>query len=88
MKPTINDYIKASFVERAEAEELKRKVIDNLHNQVADRITFSLPPAIIYSADISHSFIVLESPLFSNMGFFVFPSSLRSSKFCIFLAPT
>lgn len=60
MKPTINDYIKASFVERAEAEELKRKVIDNLHNQVADRITFSLPLVQINSYNVQSCIVQLD----------------------------
>ena len=31
------------------------------------KITFSLPPAIMYSALISHSFIVLDKPLFKRI---------------------
>ena len=56
---------------------------------LSQRITFSFPPAIIYSADINHSSIVFDKPLFNKIGFFVDrPSSFNSSKFCIFLAPT
>ena len=53
----------------------------------SQRMTFSFPPAIIYSADMIHSSIVLESPLFNKIGFWIFPTAFRREKFCIFLAP-
>ena len=55
---------------------------------LSQRITCSLPPAIIYSALISNSSRVFAMPRFRRMGFFSFPSSFKSSKFCIFLVPT
>ncbi|MPM71896.1 hypothetical protein SDC9_118867 [bioreactor metagenome] len=54
----------------------------------SQRITFSLPPAIMYSADIIHSSIVAARPLFSRIGTCVLPSSFSNSKFCILRAPT
>ena len=55
---------------------------------LSQRITCSFPPAMIYSALISSSSRVFAIPLFRRMGLRIFPSSLRSSKFCIFLVPT
>ena len=52
------------------------------------RMTFSLPPARMYSALISHSSIVADRPRFSRMGFLVCPSSRSKSKFCMLRAPT
>ena len=40
-----------------------------------------------YSAAMSHSSIVAERPRFRRTGIPVLPTSLRSSKFCMFLAP-
>ena len=42
----------------------------------------------MYSALISHSSMVAERPLFKRIGLSILPSSFKSSKFCIFLAPT
>ena len=51
-------------------------------------MTFGFPLAIMYSALISSSWSVALIPLLSRMGFFVIdPTSLRRSKFCMFLAP-
>jgi len=60
MKPTIHDYIKASFIERAKTEELKRNIINNLHNQVANRITFSLPLIQIDSYNVQSCIVQLD----------------------------
>ena len=54
----------------------------------SQRMTFSFPPAMMYSALIKSSSRVLARPRFKRMGFRIFPSSFKSSKFCIFLAPT
>ena len=54
---------------------------------LSQSITFSFPDAIIYSALIRNSSIVLQSPLFRSIGFFNLPTSFNRSKFCIFLAP-
>ena len=49
---------------------------------------FSLPPAMMYSALMSHSLMVLESPRLSRMGLRVRPRVLSNSKFCMLRAPT
>lgn len=54
----------------------------------SQRMTCSLPLAMMYSALIRSSFIVAAMPRFNKMGFFVLPSSLRRSKFCMLRAPT
>ncbi len=51
------------------------------------KITFSLPSAIIYSADISNSSMVALNPRFSKIGLFVCPTAFKRSKFCILRAP-
>ena len=62
--------------------------VSNVLMPLSHRITFSLPPAIMYSALISSSATVLASPRFKRIGLSIVPSSFRSLKFCIFLAPT
>ena len=54
----------------------------------SQRITCSLPPAITYSALMSSSWRVLAMPRLMSTGLRSFPSSLSSSKFCMFRAPT
>ena len=54
----------------------------------SQRMTFSLPAAMMYSALISSSSMVLARPRLSKMGLSHLPSSLSSSKFCMFRAPT
>src|SRR5699024_11860883 len=44
--------------------------------------------AMIYSALMSSSLMVLARPRLMRMGFLVLPSSFKSSKFCMFRAPT
>ena len=61
--------------------------VSNVLIPLSQSITFSFPPAIIYSALISHSSIVELIPLFNNIGVCVLPTSFNKSKFCIFLAP-
>ena len=60
MKPTIHDYIEASFIERAKTEESKRSIINNLHNQVSNRITFSLPLVQIDSYNVQSCIVQLD----------------------------
>ena len=52
------------------------------------KITFLQPDERRYSADISHSSIVAESPRFKITGLSIFPSRFNNSKFCILRAPT
>ena len=66
----------------------EEELLDLLGLPRSHKITLSLPPAIMYSADISHSSIVADKPRFSKIGLSVLPSSFKSSKFCILRAPT
>ena len=68
--------------------ELRDKIMThidnpNIHSKVriprSHRIIRLLPPAIMYSALIRSSWIVLESPLFRRTGLSVLPSSFKSS---------
>ena len=54
----------------------------------SQRMTFSLPPAMMYSALMSHSSMVLARPRLSSTGLFVLPRALSRSKFCMLRAPT
>ena len=54
----------------------------------SQRMTCSLPPAMMYSALIKSSLSVLARPRFKRMGFLSLPSSRSRSKFCILRAPT
>ena len=51
-------------------------------------MTRSFPPEMTYSALMSHSSTVAESPRFTSTVFSVFPSSRSSEKFCMLRAPT
>ena len=53
----------------------------------SQRITCSFPSDRMYSAAISHSSMVLARPLFKRIGLLCLPTSRRSLKFCMFLAP-
>ena len=46
-----------------------------------------LPSEMMYSAALSHSSMVAANPRFKSTGMPERPHSLRSSKFCMFLAP-
>ena len=48
---------------------------------LSQRMIFSFPPAMMYSALMSSSLIVFASPLLSKMVFLVFPSSFRTSPY-------
>ena len=71
---------------------LKSKVLRVAVSKVriprSQRATLEFPAAMIYSAALSHSSIVAERPRFNSTGIPVRPTSFKSSKFCIFLAPT
>ena len=54
----------------------------------SQRITFSLPLAMMYSALMSSSLMVPARPRLRRMGLLVLPSSLSMSKFWVFRAPT
>ena len=64
-----------------------RVAVSNVRMPRSHRITFGLPSERTYSADISHSSMVALSPRLRNTGRPVFPTSLRSGKFCMFRAP-
>ena len=49
--------------------------------------TLSLPPAMMYSAALSHSLMVAERPRFKSTGVCTLPTSLSSWKFCMLRAP-
>src|SRR5437773_11443001 len=51
-------------------------------------MTSRFPPAMMYSADSSHSWIVAERPRLSMTALRCFPSSFRRLKFCMLRAPT
>ena len=53
----------------------------------SQRITCSLPPAMIYSALMIHSSMVLHRPRLSRTGLCILPTALSSWKFCILRAP-
>ena len=60
----------------------------NVLTPLSHRMTFGFPLAMIYSADMIHSWNVALNPLFNKIGFFVaFPTFFNKSKFCMFLAP-
>src|SRR5207245_529161 len=54
----------------------------------SQRMTFGLPRASTYSADRSHSWIVVAMPRFRRTGFPASPTRLSSEKFCTLRAPT
>ena len=72
----------------AEMSRLLRIIVSKVRMPRSQRMTFSLPPARMYSALMSHSSIVAERPRLSSTGFFVRPRALSRRKFCMLRAPT
>ena len=72
----------------AEMSSVLRVLVSKVRMPRSQRITCSFPPDMMYSALISSSWMVFARPRLSRMGFFSEPSSLSSSKFCMFRAPT
>ena len=72
----------------ADKSNVFRVAFSNVRIPRSQSITLLFPPAMMYSALISNSSRVLDSPRLSRIGLSQRPSSLSNSKFCIFLAPT
>ena len=64
-----------------------RVAVSNVRIPRSQSMTRSLPPARTYSAAASHSSIDDDMPRLRSTAVRVFPTSLRSSKFCMFRAP-
>ena len=58
---TINDYITASFLKRKEVDNDKKQIVDQIHNQISSRLTFSLPLIQIDSYNVQSCIVRLDS---------------------------
>ena len=72
----------------AERSRVLRVKVSKVRMPRSQRITLLLPPAMMYSALMSHSSMVEDNPRLSRMGLEVLPSCFKRSKFCMFRAPT
>ena len=72
----------------AEMSKVLRVAVSKVRIPRSHRMMLSLPPAMMYSALIRSSSMVLASPRFKRMGFLLRPRALSKSKFCILRAPT
>ena len=70
-----------------ERSSVLRVYFSNVRMPRSQKMTFSLPPAMMYSADMIHSSMVFASPRFRSTGFFILPTAFSSWKFCMLRAP-
>ena len=71
----------------AEMSSVLRMLFSKVRMPRSHKITLGLPAAMMYSALITSSSSVAESPRLSNIGLSVRPTAFSSSKFCMLRAP-
>ena len=71
----------------AERSRVLRVYFSKVRMPRSHRMTCSLPPAMIYSALMIHSSMVLHRPRLSSTGLCILPTALSSWKFCMLRAP-
>ena len=66
---------------------VKRVAVSKVRMPRSHRMTLGLPPASTYSADSSHSWIVVDMPRLRSTGLPVSATRRSSEKFCMLRAP-
>ena len=72
----------------AEMSRVERVAVSKVRIPRSQSTIWSLPSLATYSAESSHSSMVLATPRFSSTGRSARPTSRSRSKFCMLRAPT